>query len=140
MQPERVLDAPGMVDDFYLKLISWSVQNVVAVALSENTYICKADSGDVVQIGEPPEGSYVSSVDLSNDGAFLGIGIGSGEVDCNLRGLLPDFSPRYIPSRLTKHWLFPRRRVESLYTYSRSRIMARDLCLHPDGRSTPDPS
>lgn len=80
-QPERVLDAPGMVDDFYLNLISWSVQNVVAVALAENTYIWRAESGDVVQVGEAPEGTYVSSVDFSNDGAFLGIGIGSGEVE-----------------------------------------------------------
>src|SRR6266436_9744974 len=46
-QPERVLDAPGMVDDFYLNLLSWSVQNIVAVALSENTYVWKADSGEV---------------------------------------------------------------------------------------------
>jgi cell division cycle protein 20 (cofactor of APC complex) len=81
MQPERVLDAPGMVDDFYLNLLSWSVQNIVAVALSENTYIWKADTGAVVQIGEAPEGTYVSSVDFSNDGAFLGIGVGSGEVE-----------------------------------------------------------
>jgi len=80
-QPERVLDAPGMVDDFYLNLLSWSVQNVVAVALSENTYIWRAETGAVVQIGEAPEGTYVSSVDFSNDGAFLGIGIGSGEVE-----------------------------------------------------------
>jgi hypothetical protein len=70
-----------MVDDFYLNLLSWSVQNVVAVALAENTYIWKADSGDVVQIGEAPEGTYVSSVDFSNDGSFLGIGIGSGDVE-----------------------------------------------------------
>ena len=80
-QPERVLDAPGMVDDFYLNLLSWSVQNVVAVALSENTYIWKAHTGTVVQVGEAPEGTYVSSVDFSNDGAFLGIGVGSGEVE-----------------------------------------------------------
>ncbi|KAI0252786.1 WD40 repeat-like protein [Lactifluus subvellereus] len=78
-QPERVLDAPGMVDDFYLNLLSWSVQNVVAVALSENTYIWRADTGAVVQVGEAPEGTYVSSVDFANDGAFLGVGIGSGE-------------------------------------------------------------
>src|SRR5216684_3645782 len=65
-QPERVLDAPGMVDDFYLNLLSWSVQNVVSVALSENTYIWRADSGEVVQVGEAPEGTYVSSVDFSN--------------------------------------------------------------------------
>ncbi|KAI9513543.1 WD40-repeat-containing domain protein, partial [Russula earlei] len=80
-QPERVLDAPGMVDDFYLNLLSWSVLNVVAVALSENTYIWKADTGAVVQMGEAPEGTYVSSVDFSNDGGFLGVGVGTGEVE-----------------------------------------------------------
>jgi cell division cycle 20, cofactor of APC complex len=80
-QPERVLDAPGMVDDFYLNLLSWSVQNVVAVALAENTYIWKADTGTVVQVGEAPEGTYVSSLSFSNDGSFLGVGIGSGEVE-----------------------------------------------------------
>ncbi|KAN0139178.1 WD40 repeat-like protein [Lactarius tabidus] len=80
-QPERVLDAPGMVDDFYLNLLSWSVLNVVAVALSENTYIWRADTGTVVLVGEAPEGSYVSSVDFSNDGAFLGVGVGTGDVE-----------------------------------------------------------
>lgn len=80
-QPERVLDAPGMVDDFYLNLLSWSCQNAVAVALEASTYIWKADTGSVVQLGEAPEGSYVSSVDFSNDGAFLGVGNGNGEVE-----------------------------------------------------------
>jgi len=80
-QPERVLDAPGMVDDFYLNLISWSCQNAVSVALESSTYIWKADTGAVVQLGECPEGSYVSSVDFSNDGAFLGVGNGNGDVE-----------------------------------------------------------
>ncbi|KAL4253717.1 WD repeat CDC20/Fizzy family protein [Abortiporus biennis] len=79
-QPERVLDAPGIVDDFYLNLISWSCLNTLAVALVENTYIWRADTGDVVHLGEAPDGSYVSSLDFSNDGSFLGIGLGSGEV------------------------------------------------------------
>ena len=80
-QPERVLDAPGMVDDFYLNLISWSAQNVVAVALAESTYVWRADTGSVTRVGECPEGTYVSSVDFSNDGAYLGIGVGTGEVE-----------------------------------------------------------
>ncbi|KIJ37086.1 hypothetical protein M422DRAFT_76156 [Sphaerobolus stellatus SS14] len=80
-QPERVLDAPGMVDDFYLNLLSWSVQNVVAVALSESTYIWRADTGSVTQIAEAPQGTYVSSVSFANDGAFLAIGLGTGEVE-----------------------------------------------------------
>ncbi|EPQ61380.1 WD40 repeat-like protein [Gloeophyllum trabeum ATCC 11539] len=79
--PERVLDAPGIVDDFYLNLIAWSAQNVVAVALSENTYIWRADTGAVTHVGEAPEGSYVSSVDFSNDGSYLGVGLGTGSVE-----------------------------------------------------------
>ncbi|KAF5392810.1 hypothetical protein D9757_000898 [Collybiopsis confluens] len=80
-QPERVLDAPGMVDDFYLNLLSWSCQNAVAVALEASTYIWRADTGVVSQLGEAPERSYVSSVDFSNDGMFLGVGIGQGDVE-----------------------------------------------------------
>ncbi|KAJ3716522.1 WD40-repeat-containing domain protein [Lentinula raphanica] len=80
-QPERVLDAPGIVDDFYLNLISWSCQNTLAVALEASTYIWHADTGSVAQIGEAPEGSYVSSLDFSNDGTFLGVGLGQGDVE-----------------------------------------------------------
>ena len=80
-QPERVLDAPGMVDDFYLNLVSWSGQNVVAVALAESTYVWQADTGTVSLLGEAPESTYVSSVDFSNDGAYLGVGLGTGEVE-----------------------------------------------------------
>jgi cell division cycle protein 20 (cofactor of APC complex) len=32
-------------------------------------------------MGEAPAGTYVSSVNFSNDGAFLGIGLGTGEVE-----------------------------------------------------------
>ncbi|KAH9919943.1 uncharacterized protein B0H18DRAFT_842644, partial [Fomitopsis serialis] len=55
--PERVLDAPGMLDDFYLNIVAWSAQNTLAVALAENTYFWRADSGDVVHVGEMPEGT-----------------------------------------------------------------------------------
>ncbi|KAG6884935.1 hypothetical protein C0993_007117 [Termitomyces sp. T159_Od127] len=80
-QPERVLDAPGLVDDFYLNLLAWSPLNSVAVALEASTYIWKADTGAVTQLADAPEGTYVSSVDFSNDGAFLGIGVGTGDVE-----------------------------------------------------------
>ncbi|KAF4598152.1 ubiquitin-protein transferase activating protein [Pleurotus pulmonarius] len=79
--PERVLDAPGMVDDFYLNLLSWSCLNTVAVALETSTYVWRADTGEVTQLGEAPEGAYISAVDFSNDGAYLGVGIGTGDVE-----------------------------------------------------------
>ncbi|KAH8112436.1 WD40 repeat-like protein [Phellopilus nigrolimitatus] len=80
-QPERVLDAPGMVDDFYLNLISWSSLNLVAVALGESTYTWRADTGSVTHLGDVPEGTYVSAVDFSQDGGFLAVGTGTGIVE-----------------------------------------------------------
>lgn len=80
-QPERVLDAPGMVDDFYLNLISWSSLNVVAVALGESTYTWSAETGSVDHLGEVPEGTYVSAVDFSADGSYLAVGTGTGIVE-----------------------------------------------------------
>ncbi|KAG6831487.1 hypothetical protein H0H87_005054 [Tephrocybe sp. NHM501043] len=79
--PERVLDAPGLVDDFYLNLLAWSPANSLAVALEAATYIWNADTGAVAQLADAPDGTYVSSVDFSNDGAFLGIGLGTGDVE-----------------------------------------------------------
>jgi hypothetical protein len=32
-QPYRVMDAPNLIDDFYLNLVDWSLQNIIAVAL-----------------------------------------------------------------------------------------------------------
>lgn len=46
--PDRVLDAPGFVDDYYLNLISWSCTNKVAIALGNTAFVWDADSGDVV--------------------------------------------------------------------------------------------
>lgn len=37
--PERVLDAPNMVDDFYLNLLDWSPHNVLAIALENYVYL-----------------------------------------------------------------------------------------------------
>ncbi|KAH0831111.1 quinon protein alcohol dehydrogenase-like superfamily [Lanmaoa asiatica] len=79
--PERVLDAPGMVDDFYLNLVSWSALNVVGVALGESTYLWAADTGIVSHLGDAPDDTYVASVDFSADGAYIGIGLGTGAIE-----------------------------------------------------------
>ena len=81
-QPERVLDAPGIIDDFYLNLIDWSSQNVVAVALERSTYVWRAETGGVTHVGDvSEESSHVASVGFSEDGAYLAIGTGTGSVE-----------------------------------------------------------
>ena len=78
--PERVLDAPGLVDDYYLNLLDWSSGNQVAIGLERNVYVWSADSGTVSCLLEVPTDTYISSVKWSGDGAYVGVGLGSGEV------------------------------------------------------------
>lgn len=80
-QPDRVLDAEGIPDDFYLNLVSWSSLNVVGVALANVVYLWNADTGTVQNLGACPEGTYVSSLEFSNDGAFIALGLGNGDVE-----------------------------------------------------------
>lgn len=78
--PERVLDAPGLVDDYYLNLLDWSSGNQVAIGLERNVYVWSAESGTVSCLLETTADTYVSSVKWSGDGAYVGVGLGSGEV------------------------------------------------------------
>ena len=78
--PERVLDAPGLIDDYYLNLLDWSSGNQVAIGLERNVYVWSADEGSVSCLLEAPADTYVSSVKWSGDGACVGVGLGSGEV------------------------------------------------------------
>lgn len=78
--PERVLDAPGLVDDYYLNLLDWSSGNQVAIGLERSVYVWSAESGSVSSLLECPEDTYISSVKWSQDGAYVAAGLGTGEV------------------------------------------------------------
>ncbi|CAG7561466.1 unnamed protein product [Fusarium equiseti] len=78
--PERVLDAPGLVDDYYLNLLDWSSGNQVAIGLERNVYVWSADEGSVSCLLETTPDTYVSSVKWSGDGAYVSVGLGTGEV------------------------------------------------------------
>jgi cell division cycle 20, cofactor of APC complex len=58
-----VLDAPGLVDDYYLNLVSWSSQSVVAVALGRDVYLWDAKTGSTEELlSTGDEGCEVTSV------------------------------------------------------------------------------
>ena len=62
--PTRILDAPDIVNDYYLQLISWGKDNILAVALAQSVYLWNATSGEIQHLfsTETPE-DYVTSVD-----------------------------------------------------------------------------
>lgn len=60
--PVRILDAPDIVDDYYLNLISWSKDNILAVALARSVYLWNATSGDIHHLITVQGVDYITSV------------------------------------------------------------------------------
>lgn len=80
--PTRVLDAPDLMDDYYLNLLSWSDTNILAVALTNTVYLWNAGTGDIQELCTFDEGpgSHVSSVSwVQQGGAHLAVGTSSGK-------------------------------------------------------------
>lgn len=79
--PERVLDAPGLLDDYYLNLLDWSSRNMVVIGLETQVYIWNGNTGSSSSLMETAMNTYISSVKWSADGGFVAIGTGNGDVE-----------------------------------------------------------
>ncbi|KAJ2596222.1 WD repeat-containing protein slp1 [Coemansia sp. RSA 1721] len=78
--PERVLDAPGLVDDYYLNLLDWSLGNMLAIGLDQSVYLWDATSGDVNSLCQLEGDAYIASLKWTADGTFLAVGTSDGDV------------------------------------------------------------
>lgn len=79
--PSRVLDAPDLMDDYYLNLISWSQSNVLAVALSQTVYLWNASSGNINELCtfDSTADAHISSVSwVPGDSPYLAVGTSAG--------------------------------------------------------------
>lgn len=80
-QPDKMLDAPDIIDDYYLNILSWSSKNILAVALRDTVYLWNAATSSItllMQTSEP--GDYVSAVRWSPDGHTIAIGTAASEI------------------------------------------------------------
>jgi cell division cycle 20, cofactor of APC complex len=79
--PERILDAPSLVDDFYLNLLDWSSENILAVALAESVYLWNAEDGSINKLMNTNDtDDFVTSVSWIEDGSYLAVGTNHNEV------------------------------------------------------------
>ena len=81
--PERILDAPDIVDDYYLNLLDWSKDNVLAIALDKTVYLWDASSGNITQLmALEGDADHVTALQWvkSGSGAHLAIGTNSAAV------------------------------------------------------------
>lgn len=83
--PIRILDAPDIVDDYYLNLISWSPDNILAVALAQSVYLWNASTGDIQHLmSVEQQNNYVTSVKWCNtpgQSQYIAVGTNSHQVE-----------------------------------------------------------
>ena len=79
--PERVLDAPDMLDDYYLNLLDWNKQNILAVALGQTVYLWNAENGSITELctTEEPD-NFITSLSWIEDGSYLAVGTNTADV------------------------------------------------------------
>ncbi|XP_050229312.1 cell division cycle 20.2, cofactor of APC complex-like, partial [Mercurialis annua] len=89
---ERTLDAPDLIDDFYLNLLDWGTGNVLAIALGDTVYLWDASdcsTSELVTVNG--EDGPVTSVSWAPDGRNIAIGLNNSHVqiwDCHSSRLL----------------------------------------------------
>ncbi|KAG2731271.1 hypothetical protein G9P44_005687 [Scheffersomyces stipitis] len=121
--PERVLDAPGYVDDFYLNLLAWSSTNLLAIGLEDAIYVWNASTGSVGILCELPNKTLVTSLRWSDDGSYISIGKDDGtleiwdiETNSKLRTInCENHQTRIASQAWNQHILTSGSRVGSLY-------------------------
>ena len=91
--PERILDAPELIDDYYLNLLDWNRENVLAVALGDSVYLWNASTGAITALMQTSgTGCHVTSIAWAPHGcAQMAIGTSDHKVSAR--------SPR-IPRRM----------------------------------------
>eukprot|EP00906_Rhabdomonas_costata_P018146 RCo026440 len=79
--PERILDAPELLDDYYLNLLDWSMANILTVALNRTVYLWNADTGAIQLLHTTPEeNNIITSVSWCNENNQLALGTNFSEV------------------------------------------------------------
>ncbi|KAJ1484004.1 WD40-repeat-containing domain protein [Baffinella frigidus] len=78
--PDKILDAPDIVDDYYLNLLDWSPSNILAVALGQSVFLWNATTGATHKLVETTgPGNIVTSLTWGS-GNILAVGTHSAEV------------------------------------------------------------
>lgn len=81
--PDKILDAPDLVDDYYLNLLDWSKSNILAVALRQSVFLWNASNGAAHKLMETSgRGNIVTSLAWGDvpSGNTLAVGTHFSEV------------------------------------------------------------
>ena len=87
--PIRILDAPNLIDDFYLNLLDWGKENIIAVALSDEIYLWNDNNCQTSLLmsyenknnnNNDEYNNNITSLSWMNNGICLGVGLPDGSI------------------------------------------------------------
>ena len=93
--PERILDAPNLVDDYYLNLLEWGSSDILAVALGPEIYLWNSETSEtsllmsIIKEENQNESNsllnnndnVITSLSWMNNGVGMGIGLPNGVLE-----------------------------------------------------------
>ncbi|CEP01595.1 hypothetical protein PBRA_008537 [Plasmodiophora brassicae] len=77
---ERVLDAPDLLDDYYVNLLDWSGKDALAVGLGSSLYLWDAATGGIDLLMETTATDHITAVAWMQGGTHIAVGTDSKEV------------------------------------------------------------
>jgi cell division cycle protein 20 (cofactor of APC complex) len=78
--PSKILDAPDLVNDYYLNLLHWGKNNIMSVALKNSVYLWNADDSSITNLLTLENDDIVTSVQFSPTDNTIAVGTQSNTV------------------------------------------------------------
>lgn len=81
---EKILDAPEVLNDYYLHLLDWGSTGLIGIALYQSVYLWDPVGGEVTDLfGESsmPDDTLITSVKWISEGHHIAIGLSNGTVE-----------------------------------------------------------
>lgn len=78
--PYKILDAPSLVDDYYLNLLDWSSTNNVSIGLDSTVYVWSASTNKAYKVHEAQNNCTISSVSWNEASNYLAVGESDGRI------------------------------------------------------------
>lgn len=80
--PYKVLDAPGLIDDFYIDQLHWSKGDIISVCLSDQVYLWNVQTSKVSQLTKMDRFlNAFTSLQFSQEPHILGLGEKNGKIE-----------------------------------------------------------
>ena len=76
----KVLDAPGLEDDYYLNILDWSSRDYLAIALRDTIHWCKYDRNHIKETGAWQLNDLITSIMWFNEQESMIVGCKSGNI------------------------------------------------------------